>query len=124
MKLLDSQAPVEGTEFAPEAEALFREARKRERRRRFGVALAVLLVAGGAGAAVAIIGGGAGRTVQTTVSSPLGKGGPTVDGKAFAHEGLLAFASNGALYVLDGATRDAPRSWGLAFGRGRTVVFA
>ena len=75
MKLLDSQAPVEGTEFAPEAEALFREARKRERRRRFGAALAVLLVAGGAGAAVAIIGGGAGRTVQTTVSSPLERGG-------------------------------------------------
>jgi hypothetical protein len=68
MQLLDRQSPLEGTKSAPDPEALFPEARRRERRRRLGIALAVLLVAGGAGLAVGIVGGGSGGNGKTTSS--------------------------------------------------------
>ena len=100
MKLLDHHAASEATQSKYDSEALIREAKRRERRRRLGIALAVLLVAGGAGLAVGVVGGGS-KPVQTLVQ-PLGKSGPTVDVKAFAHEGDLAFVSRNVLWVLAG----------------------
>lgn len=99
---LDHRPPAGRRDAPRDAEAIMREARRRARRRQVGVALAVLLVAAGAAVAGASAGGGGQR--GATRVPPLPKGAPSVDAKAFAHQGLLAFASNGALYVLDGTS--------------------
>ena len=57
------------------------------------------------------VGGGDHRGATTSATS-LPKDAPSVDTRAFAHEGLLAFASGGALYVLDG-TKGTLREVGL-----------
>jgi WD40 repeat protein len=85
-------------------EAIIEEARRRGRRRRAASAVAVAAVLGGGGAAAAIAGGNGQVRTNTPNTVSLPRGGPTVDPRAFEHQGLLAFASNGGLYLLDGAS--------------------
>jgi hypothetical protein len=83
-----------------ELEALIREARARQRRRRAGAAAII-----GAVAALALVAWGVDRTF-------VGRGGstarsrliPAVDARAFAGHGKLAFVSRDRLWLLDGRT--------------------
>jgi len=84
-------------------EALIQEAR-RLRRRRWARACLVAVVLLGAIAFGLVAGGGADRPAQRTALS-FHAGGPTVNARAFAGEGDLAFVSRGKGYVLDGATK-------------------
>ncbi|MDA8314036.1 MAG: hypothetical protein M0010_02520 [Actinomycetota bacterium] len=103
MSLLDARRSTEHEAAFDAPEAIIREARRRARRRRLNIALLVLVVVGVAAFAAGASGGGDHRGATTSATS-LPKGAPSVDTRAFAHEGLLAFASRGALYVLDGTT--------------------
>jgi hypothetical protein len=85
----------------PDAEALIREARRLRRRRWMLGCLVVVLVIGGIVAGLVASGGTGRRARRTTLA--FRAGGPTVDAKAFAGEGDLAFVSRGTVYVLDGA---------------------
>ena len=84
-----------------DAEALIREARRLRRRRWIIGCLVVVLVIGGIVAGL-VASGGTGRPARRTTLA-FRAGGPTVDAKAFAGEGDLAFVSRGTVYVLDGA---------------------
>lgn len=77
-------------------EALIKEARARQRRRRLRLLAATLAVAGAVAVGYAVVRDQGGTAV---VRVP---GGPTVDVKAFAGHGRLAFVSRGVLFVLDG----------------------
>jgi len=82
---------------ARDAEALFKEARRRTRRRRLRYGFAVAFALGVALLAyIASEGGNAGVVGENA-------GRPFVDVKAFGGEGDLAFISRGSLWVLDGA---------------------
>ena len=78
-----------------DAEALFREARRRTRRRR-ATRLVLALAIGGGGVLTYRVGF---DTQASTAprSSPV----PAVNNDAFAHQGILAFVSQGQLWVLD-----------------------
>jgi hypothetical protein len=87
----------------PDAEALIREARRLRRRRWLFGGLVVLL------AVAVIVAGlvasdGTGHPARQT-NLAFHAGSPTVDARAFAAEGDLAFVSRDAVYVLDGATK-------------------
>ena len=66
MTLLDRHPAVEETATGTDTKVLFPEARRRERRRRLGATLAVLLVAGTAGTVVGIVGLGGTRAPSTS----------------------------------------------------------
>jgi hypothetical protein len=86
------------------ADALIREARRLRRRRwaiGTGVAMAVLAATG---AGLAVSGPSSTRRPASPAALSFGPNGPTVNAKAFAGEGDLAFVSRGTAYVLDGAT--------------------
>jgi hypothetical protein len=91
-------APSGRDDLISEAEALFKEARRRTRRRRT-VRLAVALVILGGGLLIHQVGL---DTKATTAlkSAPV----PAVNKNAFSHQGLLAFVSQGQLWVLDDTT--------------------
>ncbi len=92
--------PAEVNEHDPEA--LIREARRLRRRRWMLACLVVALVVGAVVAGL-VASGGSGRPVRTATLT-FSSGGPTVDAKAFAGEGDLAFVSRDTVYVLDGAS--------------------
>jgi dipeptidyl aminopeptidase/acylaminoacyl peptidase len=86
--------------------ALIREARRRTRRRRARAAVAVVLT----GVGVALLAGVPGgprraRGAPYTPPSPPPAGPLTVDGRAWAGNGMLAFVSRSRLYVLSTAGR-------------------
>ena len=86
------------TRETPDVDALIREARDRQRRRRRRVPAAIVALATVGAVAFGIVqlaGGGA----PAVVHDP---NGPTVNVRAFAHHGTLAFASHRKLWVLDG----------------------
>jgi hypothetical protein len=85
----------------PNPEALIREAR-RLRRRRWLFSCVVIVVVLGAMAAGLVVSGATGRGAPRTTLA-FRSGAPTVDPKAFAGEGDLAFVSRDTVYVLDGA---------------------
>jgi dipeptidyl aminopeptidase/acylaminoacyl peptidase len=87
------------SDFSPgDAEALFKEARRRTRRRRLRRGFAVVTALGVAVLAYfASDGGNAGVVAENA-------GRPFVDVKAFGAEGDLAFISRGSLWALDGET--------------------
>ncbi len=89
--------PVVG-DVSADAEALFKEARQRERRRRLirlGVVVTICVV----GLLVYEL-GFSGQARTALLSTPL----PAVNRAAFSHQGDLAFVSKGQLWVLDGDT--------------------
>jgi len=88
---------------SPDAEALIKEARRLRRRRWALASLVVVLVVGGIVIGLVASGGPARPAHQMTLT--FHAGGPTVDAKAFAGEGDLAFVSRNTAYVLDGATK-------------------
>jgi len=83
-----------------DAEALFKEAKRRERHRWMlvGAAFAVVLLAA---TTLIVVSGGSTRPTPTHTTG-LHKAKPIVNATAFAHHGLLAFVSHGELWVLDG----------------------
>jgi WD40 repeat protein len=83
-------------DFLADAEALFREARRRTRRRRLTRLVLALVIVGG-GVLAYRVGFGTQATTALT-SAPV----PAVNKDAFAHRGILAFVSQGRLWVLDG----------------------
>jgi hypothetical protein len=90
--------PAPTSSLAAEAEALFREAKRRARRRRLRrlcVALTVLV----SGFLVFYLGFG-GQATTSLSATP----GPVVNSAAFSQHGILAFVSEGRLWVLDGET--------------------
>ncbi|HEY1370704.1 MAG TPA: hypothetical protein VGF23_26470 [Gaiellaceae bacterium] len=93
-------------------EALIREARERQRRRRSRFAACVLAIAATAGVAYGVV-RIADRGVQAIERV---SGGPTVDVGAFAGHGRLAFISRETVWVLDGGRRSLRR---IATPRGR-----
>jgi hypothetical protein len=85
----------------PDPDALIKEARERQRRRRRWIGLIAVEVAAGIATALGIsygIRGGNPALVRIA-------GGPTVNVAAFAHAGRLAFVSRNSLWVVDGARR-------------------
>ncbi len=86
------------TRETAESEAVFRDERRRRRKRRSAIGLVVLALAAGGAIAAAVITGGSKGSPQRPSNAPF------VDERAFAGKGLLAFASDGALYLLDGST--------------------
>ena len=104
MKLLEHQPELDALGISMPGEALFREAKRRERHRRIGFALSVILVLGAIAAIVGLVGNG-GRNDASTTSAVTTPGAPAVNAKAFAHEGDLAFVSKGDLWVLTGSAR-------------------
>lgn len=100
MPLLLSPAAPESTEPDAALEALFREARARQRRRRLLLAGATLALTAAAGIAYVVL--RATTTAKGTLDLP---GGGMVNVQAFAHRGRLAFVSRGRLFVLDGTSR-------------------
>lgn len=93
--------PTAAPAVTSDVETLFRQTRRRRRRRRVAPVLFVAI------AAVATMlwevrGEGAAAPRSLARAQPL-PGGPVVSAKAFSGQGLLAFASDGALYVLDGS---------------------
>jgi WD40-like Beta Propeller Repeat len=86
-----------------DTEALFKEAKRRERRRRLsfglGAALAIVLIV----SATLLVVTGGGSRLSPKEATGLAKGKPIVNTNAFAHHGLLAFVSRGKLWVLDGS---------------------
>lgn len=88
----------------PDAEALIKEARRLRRRRWALASLVVVLVAGGT--VVGLVASGGPARPAHPAALRFYAGGPTVDAKAFAGEGDLAFVSRNTAYVLDGATKD------------------
>ena len=94
---IPKQGPI-SNELSAEAEALFREARQRERRRRL-IGLAAVLTACVVGFVVYAVGfSGQAKTALSSTPSP------AVNRAAFSKLGDLAFVSKGQLWVLDGAT--------------------
>jgi hypothetical protein len=91
------QGPI-SNELSADAEALFKEARQRERRRRLS-GLAAVLTTCVVGFLVYEL--GFSGQAKTALSSTLL---PAVDRAAFSNEGDLAFISEGRLWVLDGAS--------------------
>jgi WD40-like Beta Propeller Repeat len=99
------QAPPGG----PDAEALFKEARRLRRRRRLTAAGILLAAAAAAAAGYLVLGGNGNPPVRrikpaATAQVPRGQS-PVVDAKALRGHGTLAFVSRGKLWVLDGSTR-------------------
>ena len=86
-----------------DAEALIREARLLRRRRWVVASLVVVLVVGGIVTGL-VASDGTPRVARPTTLA-FHPGGPTVDAKAFAGEGDLAFVSRDSVYVLDGASK-------------------
>jgi hypothetical protein len=84
---------------APQPEALIPEARARTRRRRLRLATAALALAAAAFAIYDAVSGGG--TTTALSAAPV----PVVDQAAFSGHGVLAFVSQGRLWVLDGDTR-------------------
>lgn len=89
------------------AEALIREAQRRKRRRRAAVVAAMAVAVAGAAGGYAWSGAGgpppagtAGRARPPAARPSVRP--PAVDTAAFAHQGRLAFVSQGTLWVLDG----------------------
>jgi hypothetical protein len=95
----------EGTD----SEALFREAKRRERMRRLLVAAIVLIVVAGSLALVVAVNRGHGKNTPARVDLSYRRNSPSVDAKAFSGEGSLAFISRGTLFVLDGDTKSLQR---------------
>ncbi|HXQ62892.1 MAG TPA: hypothetical protein VN796_11200 [Acidimicrobiales bacterium] len=83
-------------------EALFKEAKRRERRRRalIGVAVAAAV---SLGAVILVVSSGRTAAPPAPATGVGRSAGPVVHAAAFAHHGLLAFVSSGALWVLDGS---------------------
>jgi hypothetical protein len=98
MKLLQVNQHIEAKTSAPEPQALIREARQRERRRRIGFALAVALLIAAAGITIGVV-STTGRSVkafQAPANSGLLPTGPVV---TLELAGSLAVGPTGALYV-------------------------
>jgi hypothetical protein len=98
MKLLDRDSPVEGASPGMDADALIREAKQRERRRRIGLGLATLLVIAAVGTTIGVLS----TTGQhkTTFEAPDNSGLlPTGRGVPLELAGSLAVGPTGALYV-------------------------
>jgi hypothetical protein len=89
-------APPAREDRIGDAEALFKEARRRTRRRRL-IRLSVASVTVGSGVLTYCVGFDTHATTALT-SAPV----PAVNKNAFAHHGILAFVSQGGLWVLDG----------------------
>jgi hypothetical protein len=100
MRLLERHPQIDDVEITVEAEALIREAKRRERRRRIGLSLAIALVLGTIGVVVGVVGGAG--TKPPSQSSSLPKSAPYFNVTAFSHQGDLAFVSRNALWVLAG----------------------
>lgn len=81
----------------PDPDALFEEARARQRRRRRGAAIALLVVAAAGVAAYVVL---RRSSTPTTVRLP---NGPVVDVRALAGHGRLAFVSRSELYAVSGS---------------------
>ena len=103
-----AESPVIGQENSV-TEALFREAKQRERVRRLVVAAIVLMVVAGSLALVASVNHRHITTTTGRVALSYGPTSPSVDAKAFSGQGSLAFISRGALWVLDGDTKSLQR---------------
>jgi WD40 repeat protein len=88
------------TRETAESEAMFRDERRRRRKRRGTIGLVVLVLAAGGAITAAVVTSSSKGPAQPGSRRPSNT--PVVDGRAFAGEGLLAFASDGALYLLDG----------------------
>jgi hypothetical protein len=86
----------------PDVEALIREARRLRRRRWISASLVVVLLVAGTVLGLLASARGVHPARQTTLA--FHPRSPTVDAKAFAGQGDLAFISRQTLYVLDGAT--------------------
>jgi dipeptidyl aminopeptidase/acylaminoacyl peptidase len=86
-----------------DAEALFKEAKRRERRRRLfiglGAAIAIVLIV----STTLFVVTGVSTRPSPREATGLAKERPVVSRSAFAHHGLLAFVSRGKLWVLDGS---------------------
>ena len=96
--LLSREEAVVRDPVVDETEALFKEARRRTRRRRLTLlAAALTIVAGG----IVVYAVDFRDQTTTARSSALV---PAVDRPAFSHQGVLAFVSQGRLWVLDGET--------------------
>ena len=102
-----NQEDVPAHNGGPDAEALIRKARRLRRRRWALSFLMVVLVAGGA--VVGLVSGGGRARPAHRAPLRFHAGGPTVDARAFAGEGDLAFVSRHTAYVLDGATNTLRR---------------
>src|SRR6266702_3984297 len=91
-----------------DAEALFEEARRLRRRRWLAAGAVVLAAAAAAGVSYLAAGtGGSGHPAAPAghpapARVPRGRG-PVTDAKAFGGHGILAFVSQGTLWVLDGS---------------------
>jgi dipeptidyl aminopeptidase/acylaminoacyl peptidase len=83
----------------PDTEALFAEARRLRRRRRIATAGVVLAVTVAAAVSVLVVVPGGGRPATAPAA---GGRVPVVDARAFRGHGILAFVSQGNLWVLDG----------------------
>jgi len=88
-------APPAPDDLIGDAEALFKEARRRARRRRLLRLVVVLAIVGGGVLAYRVGFDTTGTTILT--SAPV----PAVNEDAFANRGILAFVSQGRLWVLD-----------------------
>lgn len=97
--LIEEPVVADAGETELDPEALIREARLRQRRRR-RVGVGVFLVLAALGAAAYAIAAGVGGGARAIVREP---NGPTVDVRAFSHQGMLAFVSHNRLWLLNGA---------------------
>jgi hypothetical protein len=79
------------------------EARARERRHR-RIAATLVVVAAAIGAVVLAFSPGGSKPPTARASLTFAAPDPTVNARAFAHEGDLAFISRGTLWVLDGSS--------------------
>jgi hypothetical protein len=79
------------------------EARARERRHR-RIAGTVVVLAVAVGAVVLALSPGGAKPPAARASLTFAATGPTVNARAFGHEGDLAFISRGTLWVLDGSS--------------------
>ena len=103
--------PASGPPDVLVPEALIPEARIRTRRRR--LAAVVLLLAGAAAGAYALLAPAGPAVIAGTAASPF------ADARAFSGHGELAFVSRDQMWVLDGASGDAPTSAGSSRFQGR-----
>ncbi|MGA3360708.1 MAG: hypothetical protein ABSD82_01590 [Solirubrobacteraceae bacterium] len=81
------------------------DARARQLRHRRAGAAALVAAAAIALALAALTAPGHPKPAGTATAMTFAPAGPTVDARAFSHEGDLAFVSRGALWVLDGSGR-------------------
>ena len=102
MTLLREETPSIGTSPL-DVEALIEEAR-RLRRRRWVIGSSLVLLTCLVAGLVLGIGGSSTPRSKTVGHVPTGRPSPTVNLRAFAHEGELAFISRSTLWEIDGST--------------------